>query len=120
MKKNTKPKGNINVNNTKICLDQGGDVRVENLKLKTDETNITDNRNTRKKAKQKIMDKKIENQVLGDTSHVDLSLIFYELLNDESNVSYQTISPPSLILDSLSSLNHSNTQILEDHTQKHF
>ena len=31
-----------------------------------------------------------------------------------SNVSYQNISPPSLILDSSSSLNHSNAQVLED------
>ena len=51
VKENTKPKGNINVNNTKICLDQAGDIRVENFKI--DKTNITDNRNTRKKAKQK-------------------------------------------------------------------
>ena len=43
-KENTKPKGNINVINTKICLDQGGDVRVEDFKI--DKTNITDNRNT--------------------------------------------------------------------------
>ena len=115
VKENTKPKGNINVNNTKICFDQGGDVRVENFKI--DETNITDNRNTRKKAKQKIMDKKVENQVLVSTSHVDLLLIYSELLNEKINVSYQNISPPSLILDSLSSLNHYNAQILEDHTK---
>ena len=115
VKENTKPKGNINVNNTKICLDQDGDIRVENFKI--DETNITNNRNTRKKAKQKIMDKKVENQVLEGTSHVDLSLIYSELLNDESNVSYQNISPPSLILDSSSSLNHFNAQVLEDHTK---
>ena len=50
VKENRKPKGKINVNNTKICLDQGGDIRVENFNI--DETNITDNRNTRKKAKQ--------------------------------------------------------------------
>ena len=115
VKENTKPKGNINVNNTKICFDQGGDVRVENFKI--DETNITDNRNTRKKAKQNIMDKKVENQVLEGTSDVHLSLIYSELLNDESNVSYQNISPPSLILDSLRSLNHFNARVLEDHTE---
>ena len=80
VKENTKPKGNKNVNTTKICLDQGGDIRVENFKI--DETNITDSRNTRKKAKQKIIDKKVENQVLEGTSHVDLSLIYSELLND--------------------------------------
>ena len=39
------------------------------------------------------------------------------MLNDESNVSYQNISPPSLILDSSSSLNHFNAQVLEDHTK---
>ena len=66
MKENAKPKGNINVINTKICLDQSGDIRVENFEI--DETNITDNRNTRKKAKQKTMDKKVENQVLEGTN----------------------------------------------------
>ena len=63
------------------------------------------------------MDKKVESRVLEGTSHVDLSLIYSELLNDESNVSYQNTSPPSLILDSSSSLNHSNAQVLEDHTK---
>ena len=66
MKENAKPTGNINVINTKICLDQSGDIRVENFEI--DETNITDNRNTRKKAKQKTMDKKVENQVLEGTN----------------------------------------------------
>ena len=63
------------------------------------------------------MDKKVESRVLEGASHVDLSLIYSELLNDESNVSYQNTSPPSLILDSSSSLNHSNAQVLEDHTK---
>ena len=75
------------------------------------------NKKVENRDKKVIMDKKVESRVLEDTSHVDLSLIYSELLNDESNVSYQNTSPPSLILDSSSSLNHSNAQVLEDHTK---
>ena len=78
------------------------------------------NKKVENREKKVIMDKKVESRVLEGTSHVDLSLIYSELLNDESNVSYQNISPPSLILDSSSSLNHSNAQVLEDHTTKIF
>ena len=75
------------------------------------------NKKVENRDKKVIMDKKVESRVLEGTSHVDLSLIYSELLNDESNVSYQNTSPPSLILDSSSSLNHSNAQVLEDHTK---
>ena len=75
------------------------------------------NKKVENREKKVIMDKKVESRVLEGTSHVDLSLIYSELLNDESNVSYQNISPPSLILDSSSSLNHFNAQVLEDHTK---
>ena len=47
-------------------------------------------------------------------NNLDLTSIFLSLLKDDRNMTVQNpISPPNLIFDSSSSLNHSNVQVLE-------
>ena len=118
LKENTKLKDDMNVNDCKNCSDRGLVKIVEDLKI--DETNITDNRHNRKKTKQKLVGEKVENLGTEGINNINLSSVFADLLKteSESNVSYQNnICPPSLILDSSSSLNHSNAQVLEDHSE---
>ena len=55
LKRNTKPKENVNVNNTEDCFDknQGISIKVENFKI--DEITVTNNRKTRNKIRSEIL-----------------------------------------------------------------
>ena len=83
--------------------------RIENA-------NITNNWKLGKKSKQKSTENSIalKNEV-EDMNNLDLTWIFLSLLKDERNVTVRNpITPPNLRVDSTSSLNHSNAQVLEE------
>lgn len=77
--------------------------------FQTEDTNITNKWKFRKKSKQKATKKSVaqENEVEG-MNDLDLTSVFSSLLKYERNVTVRNpISPPNLVVDSSSSLNHS-------------
>lgn len=79
--------------------------------FKIDEMKVTNIQNSQE-IRQETLDKVAEKQVVKGMNYVDLSSVFLHLLKDETNASVQ--NSPKLILDSYSSLNHSNTQVLDE------
>ena len=114
--KNAKPKGMVKVINTESH--QKSPKRVTSIKVgafQVEDMNITKNRKLRKKSKHKATEKSVaqENEV-EEMNDLDLTSIFSSFLKDERNVTARNpVSPPNLIVDSSSSLNHSDTKVLD-------